>query len=133
MYPGNQIYNNIERSIHKLKNHFIALIFSVDTDFHLQLWERILQQAKISLTSRLHSHLSAYAHLYGEFDYNYTTLSPPGTKVVIHNRPGDRAYWQPHGEPGWYIEPSTGHYRCHKAYIPQKRAERISDTVEFYS
>ena len=93
MYPGNQIYNNIERSIHKLKNHFIALIFSVDTYFHLQLWDRILQQAKISLTSRLHPHLSAYVHLYGEFDYNYTTLAPPGTKVVIHNRPGDRDYW----------------------------------------
>ena len=24
------------------------------------------------------------------------------------------------------------HYRCHKAYIPNKRVERISDTIEFY-
>ena len=24
------------------------------------------------------------------------------------------------------------HYRCHKAYIPKTRVDRISDTVEFF-
>ena len=58
-------------------------------------------------------------------------MAPPGTIVVIHNRPNDCASWEPHGEYGWYILSAIEHCRCHKVYIPKTRAERISDTVEF--
>ena len=57
---------------------------------------------------------------------------PPGKIVVLHNRPKDIASWAPHGEPVWYIGPAMEHYRFHKAYIPKTRAERISDTVDFF-
>ena len=36
----------------------------------------------------------------------------------------------PHGKDGWYIGPDMEHYRCQKEYIPNTRAEQISDTVE---
>ena len=49
----------------------------------------------------------------------------------MHNRPNDCASWVPHVEYEWYIEPAMEHYRCHKAYTPKTRAERISETVEF--
>ena len=102
--PGNHRENNAERAILTFKNHFIAVLYSIDKDFHLQLWDILIQQSKISLNlirhSILHSHQSAYMHIFLGFNYNRTPLSSPGTRIVIHNRPNDRSPWEPHGESG---------------------------------
>ena len=133
---GNHRANNVERSIQTLKNHFISRLCSVDPEFHLQLWYRILQQATLSLDlirkSRFLPKTSSYGHLNGEFDYNKTPLSPPGTTVVVNYRPWDKASWAPHIEPGWYIGSAMEHCQCHKPYIPKTRAEMISDTVDLF-
>ena len=50
----------------------------------------------------------------------------------MNNITNYRASWAPHGEDGWYIGPAMEHCRCHKSYIPKTRAERISDTVDFF-
>ena len=96
---------------------------SVYKDFNLQLWDRLLQKAKISLNlfrqSRTFPHISAYNHIFREFDFNRTTLATPGTRLVIRNIPNDGAAWAPHGESGWHIGPAMEHYRFHKAYIPK--------------
>ena len=67
--PRNHRSNNSERAIQTLKNRFIAVLCSVDKYFHLQLWERLLQQATISLNlikqSRTLLHISAYTHIFG--------------------------------------------------------------------
>ena len=127
--PNNHRANNVEREIQTLNNHFIAGMCSVDKCFHLQLWDRILKQATTSLNllrqSRTINHISAYNHTFGEFDFNRTPLSPPGTPVVMHNRTNYCASWAPHGEYGWYTGPEMEHYRCHKVYIPKTREERI--------
>ena len=47
--PINHRENNAEREIQTFRNHFIAGLCSVDKYFHLQLWDRLLQKAKISL------------------------------------------------------------------------------------
>ena len=70
-------------------------------------------------------------HLNVEFNYSRKPISPPGTYVVIYDRPGYRASWVTHGEPGWYIGPDMENYRCQKTYITKTKASRISDTVEF--
>ena len=101
----------------------------------MKLWYRLLKQAKVSLNivrkARTLPHLSAYIHIFGEYDFNRTPFDPPGTGVVIHNRPEHRTSWAPHGEYGWYIELVMEHYISHKKYIRKTRAEIISDTVEF--
>ena len=121
--PSNHRSNSSDRLIYTFKNQLIVVICSVDADFHLQLWYRMLQQATISLNllqqSSLHPHLSIYTHIHGGFDYNRTPISPQGKKLVIHNRPNNRASWEPHGGIGWYIGPSMEYYRCHKAYTPK--------------
>ena len=76
-------------------------------------------------------HISAYTQISGEFDYNRKYLAPPGTRLFIHNIPNDFELWSQHGEDGCYIVPAIGHYICYKSYTPNKRAKRISDTVEF--
>ena len=66
---SNHIENNAEIEIKKFKNHFIAGLSIIDKYFHLQLWDRLLQQAKISLNLLRQSitlpHISAYTYIFG--------------------------------------------------------------------
>ena len=127
--------NLAERAIQTFKNHFIAGLCSTHPDFPLVLWDYLIPQALITLNllrqSRMHPQLSAYAQLYGEFDYLRTPLAPPGMKIIVHERPQDRGSWSPHGINGWYVGPALNHYRCHRTYIPTTNAIRISDTVSW--
>jgi hypothetical protein len=67
----------------------------------------------------------------GTFDYNRTPLAPPGTKIVIHEKPNQRRTWDPHGIDGWYLGPATDHYQCYRVFVNKTRGERITDTVKF--
>ena len=73
-----------------------------------------------------------YEELEGAFDFNETPLAPPGSKVLVHEKPRVRKTWAPHGVEGWYIGPALEHYRCYKVYIHTTAAERIADTVQFF-
>jgi hypothetical protein len=73
--------NAAERAIHNFKEHFVAGLVSVDPDFTLHLWDRLLPQAELTLnqlrTSRQHPQLSAAAHFHGMVDYKKTAFAPP--------------------------------------------------------
>jgi hypothetical protein len=128
--------NAAKRAIWTFKNHFSAGLCSVDPNFPLQLWDRLLPQATTTLNllraSRLNPQLSSEAQLNGAFDYNRTPLAPPGTKVIVHETSSVRQSWAPHGVNGWYIGAASHHYRCWRVFIPQTAGERNSDTVEFF-
>jgi hypothetical protein len=118
------------------KNHFVAMLCSTDKKIPIHLWDRLIPQAVITLNllrqSRLNPKLSAHAQLNGLFDYNKTPLAPPGTKVIIHEKPDHRGSWSPHGLNGWYVGPAMEHYRSHLVYCSTTGHERISDMVEFF-
>ena len=63
--------------------------------FPLREWDRLIPQAIITLNlcrnARVNPRISAYAYVFGPFDFNKTPLAPPGTKVVVHAKPTDRA------------------------------------------
>ena len=103
--PNNHRAENAEISIQSFKNHFISGPCSVDKYPHTQLQDRLLYQATVSLNllrqSIIFSHPSSYTQIFGEFDYNLTPLSPPGTRIVTNSRPNNRASWAPYGEYGW--------------------------------
>ncbi len=128
--------NAAEKAIDIWKCHFIAGLSSVDPNFPMHLWCRLIAQATTTLNllrpARLNPRLSAEAHLNGAFDYNRTPLAPPGTKVLIHETPANRRTWDPHGVDGWYIGAAPEHYRCHRVYVTKTAAERIAKTVEFF-
>jgi hypothetical protein len=75
--------------------------------------------------------MSAHQMLNGTFDYNRTPMAPPGTKIVVHEKPNQQRTRDPHGVNGWYLGPATEHYRNYRVFINKTRAERITDTVEF--
>ena len=128
--------NAAERAIRTFKNHFLAGLASCDPKFPIYEWDRLLFQAVLTLNllrlSRVNPNLSAWAYLFGNFDFNKSPLAPPGTRVVVHEKPLQRASWAFHGIDGWYIGPSTEHYRCVKCFIPKSKSERDADTVSFH-
>ena len=72
--------NAAERAIRTFKNHCVAGFATCDKNFLLAEWDRLLTQAEIMLnllcTSRVNPKLSAYAYLFGNFNFNKTPLAP---------------------------------------------------------
>ena len=117
MPPHAHRRNAAERAIRTFKNHFIAGLASTDPTFPLYLWSALVPQAVLTLnllrTSRINPKLSLYAQIWGQFDFNKTPLVPPGTKLILHEKPHQRNTWSPHGLIGWYVGPAMDHYRCY--------------------
>ena len=84
------------------------------------------------LPLRINPKLSAYSHLHGAFNFNRTPLAPPGTKIIIHDKPVIRGSWETCGYEGWYIGPAENHYRCHTVYANHTSHKQVADTVKFF-
>jgi hypothetical protein len=134
--PGMHRQNAAERGIRTFQNHFIAGLCSVNKDFPLHLWDKLLPQAKITLNllraSCINPNVSAYAQLNGPFDFNRRPLGPPGCRVLAHDKPNKRTTWAPHGLDGWYVGPALDSYRCWQIWIWESRDVRICDTLTWY-
>jgi hypothetical protein len=111
--PGIHRRNAAEQAIRTFKNHLISGLATTDKMFPAKLWVHLLEQAQITLNllrrSRLHPQLSAHAALFGQFDFNKTPMAPPGTRVLVHEKPDKRGTWAPHGIDGWYVGPALEH------------------------
>ena len=127
--------NSAERAIQTFKNHFIAGLASTAPNFPLSNWCRLLPQAELTLNllrpSRLNPKLSAHAQLEGAFDFNRTPLAPPGTRVIVHEKPNQRRTWAPHGIDGWYIGPAMDHYQCYRVWIPSTTPNALQTPSSF--
>ena len=134
--PGMHRRNAAERAIRTFKNHFIAGLCSVDQNFPLHLWDKLLPQAELTLNllrgSRINPKLSAHAQLHGTFDFNRTPLAPPGIRVLVHVKPSERTTWSPHAADGWYVGPAVDSYRCYTVWMWDSRATRICDTLTWF-
>ena len=128
--------NAAERAIRTFKNYFVSILCTVDSQFPLQEWDRLLPQALLTLnllrSSRIHPSLSAHASMFGNYDFNRTPIAPPGTRVVAHVAADTRTPFGEHGVVGWYIGPSPEHYRCWKVYIPGTLQERDVLKADFF-
>ena len=127
--------NIAERAIRTFKAHFIAGLCSTDKDFPLNLWDRLLPQCQMTLNMLRPSHatptISAYEHIFGQYDLQKTPIAPPGIKAIVHLKPNQRTTFGPRGLDCWYIGPCMEHYRCLKFYTTLG-GERISDTAMLY-
>ena len=86
--PHIYLRNTAERAIQTFKEHFIAGISSNHKDFLTHLCCRLLPHTSLTFNlvqqSSMNPKLSGYAQFHGEFNYNATSLAPPGTQVIIH-------------------------------------------------
>lgn len=128
--------NAAERAIQTFKDHLIAGLCSTDPNFPLHLWDKLLPQALLTLNllrgSRLNPKLSAYAQLHGHYDFNANPIGPPGTHVVVHQKPDKRASWATRGDDAWYLGPAMEHYRCYTVWNWKTKASVNTDTLEWF-
>ena len=133
--PGCHRRNLAEIGIKLFKNHFLSIMSGVDKSFPTYLWDKLLPQAELTLNLLRQSNatpsVSAYAHLFGNFDYNRMPLAPMGCAVQIHEDADKRGSWSPHTVDGWYLGTSPDHYRSHIIHVKGTKADRISETVFF--
>ena len=104
--------------------------------FPLNKWDSLLPQAVITLnllrTSCLNPKLSAHALLNGLYNFNATPMAPPGSMILVHEKPALRGTWAAHTVNAWYLGPALHHYWCYHIYIVETRGERIADTVVWF-
>ena len=105
--PHNHRVNAVEHAIQTFKNHIISGFCCTDSEWPLQLWNNLTQQALITLnlcrTSRKHPTKSAYHSFYGKrYDWNKHPMAPPGTRAVVYEAPAGRLSWGTRGVDGWY-------------------------------
>jgi hypothetical protein len=86
--------NAAEQAIITFKEHLKSGLATVDPDFPIHLWDRLLPQEEITLNllraSRLHPQLSAAAHYHGLIEYHKTAFGPPGCNIIdMKNRHKD--------------------------------------------
>jgi hypothetical protein len=134
LVPANIHHRNAaERAIQTWKNHFITTLCSTDPEFLLHLWDKLLPQALLTLnllrSSRINPQLSAWPQVNGACDYNKTLLAPPGTCVLVHEKPAVCGTWSPHAVDAWYIGPAMQHYHCYCVWVWETHAEQITDTL----
>jgi hypothetical protein len=112
--PNNHRVNVAERAIQTFKAHFISALATTDSNFPLQLWDRLTPHVTATLNmlrpSRLDPSKSAYEAVYEPYDWNRFPLAPPGCKAVIYESPGMRGSWASHGTDAWYLGPTVNHY-----------------------
>ena len=111
--PHVHFRNAAERTIQTWNNHFLAGKATLNPNFPIQEWYRLLPQCNIILnilrSSCCQPNLPEYAATIGNFNFDRTTLSPPGTRVLVHETTEYRASFAPHGVYGWYIGLSLDH------------------------
>ena len=115
--PHIHCINSAERAIRNVKEHFIARLASTHKEFPLHLWCRLFPHASLTLNllwkPRMNPKFYGYSQLHGEFNYNDTPLAPPGTQVIVHEKPTVRGTWASHGVKGWCLGPSMEHHKRH--------------------
>ena len=92
--PHQHRRNSAEKAIRTLKNHLLSGLATCNTNFPIHEWDRLLPQCKLTLNllrnSQINPKLSSWAILNGMRDFNKVPLAPPGTQIVVHNKPGQR-------------------------------------------
>jgi hypothetical protein len=112
--PHNHCVNAAKHAIQTFKDAFISTLVMTDSNFPLQLWDRLTPQVINTLNMMQASWIdptkSAYEVLYGMYDWNCYPLVPLGCKAVVYKDGDTRGLWASHGVNGWYLGPSMDHY-----------------------
>ena len=95
--PHNHHVNAAERVIQTFKDAFIAALAMTDSNFPLQLWDKITPQVQDMLNmmrpSRVDPTKSEYEILNGPYNWNRYPLAPLGCKAVIYEDGDTRGSW----------------------------------------
>jgi len=133
---GQHCCNAAKHAIQTFKNHFIMGLCTTDKNFPLHLWDCLVQHSVLTLNllwgSWINPKLSAWAQVYGHYDFNRTPIAPPGIKVLVHKKPSNRNTWASHAIEGWYVGPALLAYQCYCMCIMETKCKQIADTLTWF-
>jgi hypothetical protein len=86
--PHNHRVNATEQAIQTCKNQFIGALGTTDSEFPIQLWDKLAPQVQDCINllrcSRISpDNKSAYEILEGPYNFNCYPLAPLGTRAII--------------------------------------------------
>jgi hypothetical protein len=88
--PNNHQQNMAEKVIQTFKNHFGSALSGCAPTMPMHLWCQLLPQVVLQLLllqqSRVNPNMSAYAHLYGQHDYNKHPFVPIRMEALVHGK-----------------------------------------------
>ncbi len=107
---------------------------SCHATFPPNCWPDLLPQSELTLNHlrpwSLNPTLSAWHGLHSPpFNFAAHPIHPPGQLVIAHDSPQQWKSWARHGIRGFYLSPSTLHYRCFDVFIPLSSSYRVCQTV----
>ena len=118
------------------KNRFIGALGTMDSNFHVRLWDKLAPQVHDSINllrqSRINPKHSAYEALKGPYDWNQDPMALPGTKAIIYDDSDLSASLAPRGLDAWLLGPSKDHYHCHLYYIPETTGYCVSGSADLF-
>ena len=127
--PYNHRRNVAEKAVQVFKDHFVSVLCGADTKFPMQLWCRILYQAKHQLNllrkSRVDPSKSIFEIMNGKHDYNANPFPPIGCAVEMHVVPSKRRTWEAHTKTAYHLGNSWEHHICHEIWIADTQSVRV--------
>ena len=136
MSPHDHYRNAAEKDIQMFEDHFIAMLCGTDDTFPMRLWCSLLPHAVVQLnmlrSSAINPSISAFEQLHGPHNYDSHPFAILGNAVEVHVTPDSRRTWDEHTIPGFYLDPSWEHYRCHDEWITETRATRTGQILLFF-
>jgi hypothetical protein len=134
--PHNHHVNVAKKAIQTFKAAFIAALATMDSDFPLQLWDRLTSQVEDTLNllrgSWVDPSKSAYEILNAPYDWIHYPLAPLGCKAIVYEDGDTCGSWASRGVDAFYLGPAKDHYRCNNYYVPETLAYRILGSTELF-
>jgi hypothetical protein len=132
----NHRVNAAKQAIQTFKYQFIGTLGTADSEFPIQLWDKLAPQVQDCINllwcSCISPYKSAYETLEEPYNFNPYPLAPLGTRAITYEDSDRQASWAPHGLDVWYLCPSKDHYRCHHYSVPKTRGYRISGSADLF-
>ena len=123
-----------EKSVQTFKSAMKSTMASLPEAFPIDNWCSLLPHielgANIVRACRRNPRLSAWAAMEGDFHFDSTPIAPPGTEMLMHEKPNRRRSFGVNAKKAWYLGPCLKHYRTFKGYLPSTGGTRMSDTVK---
>jgi hypothetical protein len=134
--PHNHRVNAAEQAIQTFKDAFIAALAMTDTDFPLQLWDKLAPQVQDMLNlmhaSRTDPTILTYEAINGPYNWGRYPLALPRCKAIMYKAPAIRGSWALCGTNAWCLGSSPDHYQYNVYYIPATQAYPISSLAELF-
>jgi len=131
--PNDHRHNIAEKAIQTWKDHFVGVLSGTSDTFPLHLWCQALPQMERQLLLlrqyNTNPKISAYAYVYGQYNYDAKPFVPIGMEILVHKKPHRLKCFAEHCKKDFVLGTSFEHYRAWTMWMKDTRATRVSGTI----